>query len=565
MPILDYSPCPVVGVEEIMLLPRIVILFNEPTLPPDHPDAESEHDILYTADCVAKCLTDAGLPVSRLGVTDDPAALLAGLKQHRPDVVFNLYEGTAKWGNTEAFVCGILELLRIPFTGSPTQPLILCRSKPLTKQLLAGAGLPTAPFFAVESLPVPPCPLPWPVIVKPGTEDASVGIEQASVVTSQEQLEARVRYVLDNYGAPALVERFIRGREFNVAVWDRDGTPQTLPFSEILFIDHEGESPLWPIVSFDAKWHPNSRDYKATPAKNPADVTPELHAAVAEVSVRAFHLAGCRDYARIDLRVADDGTPYILEVNPNPCISPLAGLAAGLESARVPYEEFILSLVRSALRRGPRPELAEAIGSGLSAGSSPTPDSVLPAAVEPRMSALANGWQVRAACASDAGNLFDLTTACDALTGEDRIVLVRRLREELARSDRPDAGVFVLESREGIGGFALLTPDNVAHGVYMVAAVVVDPSQRRRGCGRLLLAAVEQAAATAGGRILTVDVSSGSAAAGLRQFLTRVGYRSAGEVPDFYKDGSSRLTYTKELPPVTTAPTDSQRPATART
>src|SRR5437868_3070890 len=116
-----------------MKLPRVLVLFNEPTLAHTHPDAEPEHDILYTA--------------------------------------------------------------------------------------------------AVDALPVPKCPLKWPVIVKPGTEDASVGIEQASVVTSQKQLEDRVRYVLDAYGPPVLVEQFVRGREFNVAVWDRDGTPRTLPFS----------------------------------------------------------------------------------------------------------------------------------------------------------------------------------------------------------------------------------------------------------------------------------------------------------------------------------------------
>src|SRR5579883_1301339 len=107
--------------------PRALILYNEPTLPADHPDADSEHDILYTADCVGKCLADAGLPVTRLGVTDDPLALLGGITAAAPDVVFNLYEGTARWGTAEAYVSGLLELARIPFTGSPTQPLLLAR------------------------------------------------------------------------------------------------------------------------------------------------------------------------------------------------------------------------------------------------------------------------------------------------------------------------------------------------------------------------------------------------------------------------------------------------------
>jgi D-alanine-D-alanine ligase len=126
-----------------MTPPRLLVLFNRPTLPPEHPDAESEHDILYTADLVAKILHDAGAVVARLGVIDDPQEVIDGIREHKPDAVFNLYEGTAKWGNSEAYVAGLLELLRVPFTGCPTPALTLARNKPLTKCLIRGAGLPT--------------------------------------------------------------------------------------------------------------------------------------------------------------------------------------------------------------------------------------------------------------------------------------------------------------------------------------------------------------------------------------------------------------------------------------
>src|SRR5947209_1794794 len=231
--------------------PRVLVLHNEPTLPPGHPDAESETDILDTADVVCRILRQAGLNPTRLGVTDELDPLLAGIRAAAPDVVFNLYEGTAKWGNTEAYVSGVLELLRLPYTGSPTQPLLLCRSKPLTKRLLAGSGLPTAPYFLIEDGAVPACPLPWPVIVKPAAEDGSVGIDQNSVVTNQRQLEDRVAYLRERYGPAVLVERFVRGREFQVAVIDRGG-PAVLPFTEILFVPPADAPDLWPIVSFDA-------------------------------------------------------------------------------------------------------------------------------------------------------------------------------------------------------------------------------------------------------------------------------------------------------------------------
>lgn len=341
-----------------MNMPRVLVLHNEPTLPADHPDADSEHDIVDTAIHIEKIVQAASLPVTRFGFIDRPDDLLEAFRSFKPDVIFNLYEGTAKWGNAESYVTGLLEMLRIPFTGSATQPLILSRSKALTKHLLIGAGLPTARFYSLgrdETVPVNN--LGWPVIVKPCHEDASVGIDQKSVVCNQRDLESRVDYLRQSYGPDVIFEQFIVGREFHVAVWERDGVPEALPFSEIFFHETEGPDALWPIVSFDAKWKENSRDYRATPVKNPADVTPELSRKVSAIAVKAFQLLGCRDYARIDFRVRDS-VPFILEVNPNPCISPLAGVAEALASANTQFPDFVQSLLRAALRRGPTPELA---------------------------------------------------------------------------------------------------------------------------------------------------------------------------------------------------------------
>ncbi len=342
-----------------MRLPNVMVLHNAPTLSPEHPDADSEHDIVETAECMVKIIEDAGLPVRSFSFSDDPLALIQRLSQEPCDVVFNLYEGTATWGNAEAYVTGILEMLRVPFTGSPLQPIMLARSKSLTKQLLIGSGIPTARFIALEGdAPVPENTLGWPVIVKPGREDASVGIDQGSVVTTQAQLEERVAYVRRSYGPSVLFEQFLIGREFHVAVWEQDGVARVLPFSEIFFHEVEGPDALWPIVSFDAKWREDSRDYRATPVVNPAIVENDLARRVSDMAVAAFQMLGCRDYARIDFRIVGE-TPYVLEVNPNPCISPLAGVAEALASAQIPFAEFVLSLLRFALRRGPHPELAD--------------------------------------------------------------------------------------------------------------------------------------------------------------------------------------------------------------
>jgi D-alanine-D-alanine ligase len=334
---------------------RVIILFNEPVLALDHPDADSEHEIHYIVDAVSETLIKAGYDVERLGVGRDPHTLIAGLTRLRPDVVFNLFEGLADFGSTEAHVAGVLEWIGVPFTGSPHQTLCLGRSKHLTKTLLQGAGLPTPGFFVVEDLPAPDCPLEWPVIVKPALQDSSVGLDQGSVVTTQHDLNERIAYLLGAYGSPVLVEQFIRGREINMAVIEAPELRVLAP-SEILFTDADPD--FWPIVTYDAKWKPGSRDYESTPPLYPATVSPRLCEKLKDLAGRAFRLLGCRDYARVDFRVRA-GKPYILEVNPNPDFSPMAGLAGGLTSSGLTHEAFTAQIVEAALARGRKAGVGE--------------------------------------------------------------------------------------------------------------------------------------------------------------------------------------------------------------
>jgi D-alanine-D-alanine ligase len=295
--------------------------------------------------------------------------LFDSCQSDRPDAVFNLYEGVANRGGTEAYVAGLLELLRIPYTGCPFSALVLARDKPKTKYLLRGAGLPSPAFFVVESADsvgwvesseptrsdenkmvgfeasAHPT-LGWPLIVKTATEDASVGIDHQSVVSSQNELTNRVRWLLDRYPPPVLVEQFINGREFNVGVveWPK---PRTLPISEIVF--HSREPGRWPLVTYDAKWSVGSPDDLATVPHCPADVAPELARELERLALDAFTLLGCRQYARVDFRTNAAGEPFILEVNPNPDYHPDAGLTRALKVAGISHEEFTVGLVRQLL------------------------------------------------------------------------------------------------------------------------------------------------------------------------------------------------------------------------
>ena len=327
---------------------RVLVLYNQPVLPLDHPDADAEHEVIATVDIVCGHLRGAGFDVARLGVARDPEVLLRGLRRQRPDVVFNLFEGLADDYETEAVVAGLLDWLGIPYTGCAFHTLAIARDKERTKYLLQAAGLPTPGFVVVSELPVPPVDLEWPLIVKPANQDASVGLDQGSVVTSRERLEARVALLLEAYGAPVLVEQYIRGREINVGVVECPDL-RVLPPSEILFLVKDPD--FWPIVTYEAKWKPGSRDYEATPPRHPADLTPRLTDKLCELAKRAYHLLGCRDYARVDFRVRN-GKPYILEVNPNPSYEPSGGLVGGLESAGLTHAQFTVELVQAALARG---------------------------------------------------------------------------------------------------------------------------------------------------------------------------------------------------------------------
>lgn len=335
-----------------MIAARILVLHNQPVLPEDHPEAEAEHEVLEVTNIVSRALRQAGYRVSRLGIGSDPAPLLRRLKRNRPDAVFNLYEGTAHDGGSETVIAGLLQSLGVPFTGSPPSAMELARNKHHAKFLFQGAGLPTPEFFLVHALPMPEVPKEWPVIVKPAAQDASVGITQESIVTGLPELEARVRFVLDRFGPPVLVERFIRGREFNLALIETP-EPRVLPPAEITF--HELDKALWPIVSYDGKWAPGTPEFDLTPPIYPADVDPALLDRLFDLTRRAVQLVGCRDYARVDFRVDEAGRPFILEVNPNPDINPDAGLNGCLRSAGLSHNDFLALLVRNALSRNGKP------------------------------------------------------------------------------------------------------------------------------------------------------------------------------------------------------------------
>jgi D-alanine-D-alanine ligase len=332
--------------------PRVLIVYNEPVLPPDHPDYASESDIHETVEEVAKVLPPDRFEVERLGYARDPRVLLDRLRAWRPDVVFNLFEGEADRTETEVYHAAVLEWAGVSFTGSPAFALALGRDKVRAKHLFRGAGLATAAFQMAESPGPPPWPHGWPAIVKPACQDASVGIDQGSVVKSQAEVDARVAYVFEKYGGPVLVEEYIPGREFHVHVLDGpDGPPMVLPATEIRF---EAGAGYWPIYTFQGKWNEQSVEFKTTPYDTAVELPAPMWGQVVDICAAAYRLVGMRDYGRVDLRVTPDGRAYVLEVNPNPYLNSKA-LVDGLARVGRSFPEFVQSLVRNGTQRSTGP------------------------------------------------------------------------------------------------------------------------------------------------------------------------------------------------------------------
>lgn len=237
----------------------------------------------------------------------------------QPDMVFNLVEGLqGAW--REARLPALLERLGIPFTGSSSHTLYQCLNKAVTKRVLLQYGLPT-PDFAIMIAPDQSCDLShFPLLVKPLHEGSSKGIWEDSVVWNMAKLRDRVAYIVATYDQPALVEAFLPGREFTVALLGNGKEVLALPLVEIQFMALHRQTV--PLYSYEAKWLWDTPDKPLDIFMCPAEVDPTLARAIVDTCVQAFHALNCRDWCRIDLRLDATGQPSILEMNPLPGILP---------------------------------------------------------------------------------------------------------------------------------------------------------------------------------------------------------------------------------------------------
>lgn len=255
------------------------------------------------------------------------------LKKLQTDIFFNNCDGIGEDIEHEEAIPDLLDKLNFKYTGSSDKALVLTNNKIKTKKIFKKNQIPT------------PGNLKFPMIVKPSNQHCSLGISLNSVVNNKIDLEKQVKKIKKEFSQEALIEEYIPGRELSVLILGKE----VLPISEIIFGDFFKDKPK--IVDFKAKWVENSINYCQTTGVCPAKLNETLETKIKKIALKAFQVCGGRDYGRVDLRLADDGKFYVLEMNLNPDISPGGGAFRSAKTAGYDYPGFLKKIIDVALER----------------------------------------------------------------------------------------------------------------------------------------------------------------------------------------------------------------------
>ena len=332
---------------------RILALMHDYMVPPQDTSGfdlatvewKTEYDVTST-------LIDMGHDVHQLGVKDELGGIRQAINEGNPHIAFNLLEAFHEVGSFDQNLVAYLELLRMPYTGCNPRGLLLSRDKALSKKLLAYHRI-SVPDFSVSRMGraiTRPARLQFPLIVKSLTQDASMGISQASVVRDDDKLVDRVKFIHDSIGTDAIIERFIEGRELYVGVLGNLRL-QCFPIWELQFTKMPDDAHH--ISTERVKWSHKYQRKHGIQAGEAADLPDGLAAKISHVCRRVYRTLELSGYARIDLRLDADGRFYVLEANPNPQIAFGEDFAESAECAGLSYDALLQRLLNTGLKWQP--------------------------------------------------------------------------------------------------------------------------------------------------------------------------------------------------------------------
>ncbi len=332
---------------------RILVLMHQDLVPPerltgpvpDNADWKTEYDVL-------SALHTLGHDVRALGVKSDLEVIRAAVEGWRPHIAFNLldeFDGVAVYDQN---VVSYLELMHIPYTGCNPRGLMLARDKALAKQVMSYHRIPYPEFMVVprQRMVRRPKSLTFPLIVKSVTEEASLGISQASIVEDDNKLRERVAFIHAHVGTGALVERYIEGRELYVGVMG-NAHLQVFPIWELVMDKMPDEARR--IATQRVKWSRKYQEKYGIRSCEARQLPIERVEEIQHLAKRVYRALGLSGYARIDMRMDCDGKVYVLEANPNPHIACGEDFADSAEKANLPYMDLIQELLQVGLRWRP--------------------------------------------------------------------------------------------------------------------------------------------------------------------------------------------------------------------
>lgn len=328
---------------------HILILFYQ-----EYPKAMPVHD--EVVDQVKDTLLNLGYWVSLLPINQSIERITNGIKQEKPDLIFNLCETFRNNDQFDSNVIALLEMLKVPFTGSTSGSSFLSGDKHVSKKIFDFHRIPYADFFVVrvgQDVAVPRG-FTYPLFVKPVREDASIGIDDNSVAKDYDLLVKKVKELHETLGGDVMVEEFIDGREFYVSLVGDDGNAKPLEIVELDFSKYPAGKPK--IYSNRAKIDQKSEEYKKIDFNYGPDLkktlSEEVQKKMGDLAVKVCKALDVHDYARIDMRMDKEGKIYVLEANLNPYLANGDIMAMAAQSSGISYKQLVEGIVRSALARG---------------------------------------------------------------------------------------------------------------------------------------------------------------------------------------------------------------------
>jgi D-alanine-D-alanine ligase len=325
---------------------KIVILHSD--ISPDA--AEDELDCLEQAEAIAQALRTLKYKPLPLPFKLNLNHTITMLQSIKPLAVFNIVETLDSKGSLIHFAPALLDSLKIPYTGCPTQAVFQTSNKPLSKKVMHYAGIATPGWIEQDGFSSQQ-EFSGQYLIKSSWEHASIGLDENSIIISTDKANIlkEMKHREEKLGGSCYAEAYIDGREFNVALISDKAGAKVLPIAEMLFKDYAPDK--LKIVDYKAKWDADSFEYNNTIRKfDFEDDDAPLISSLCEISLQCWNIFSLSGYARVDFRVDNNGKPWVLEVNTNPCLSPDAGFAAALEQADIKYHDAIGLIIENAIK-----------------------------------------------------------------------------------------------------------------------------------------------------------------------------------------------------------------------